>query len=300
MNRLMQARQLFIQRDFAAAIALLQECVAEEPAQAEAWLGLGLALVCSTSQQASATTMNEGLDALRRALAENPADPRAIAAIATTLRGLDRVEEAVVLLQHCAISIPLVLQPTLHIVLAELHACMGNMDALKAELEVLERLPIERPLQRFWLHVEASDSEGLSRAVEELQRYADHPEGAARMEQAEWILKAKIGRAMLAELLHQDELAMELYNQCLHSEHWEPYEGLARDRMEKQEREAGRAFIAEAKRRAPNTVDVLITEAALQKSPQAHLLLLQISQAQNCTARERKRAALLLQKITQE
>ena len=112
--------------------------------------------------------------------------------------------------------------------------------------------------------------------------------------------EGRIGRAMLAELLNQQTHALNLYNQCLHSEHWEPYEGLARDRMEKQEREAGRAFIAEAKRRAPNTVDVLITEAALQKSPQAHLLLLQISQAQNCTARERKRAALLLQKITQE
>ena len=70
--------------------------------------------------------MNESLDALGRALAENPADPRAIAAIATTLRGLDRVAEAVLPLQHCAISIPLVLQPTLHIALAELHAPRAN------------------------------------------------------------------------------------------------------------------------------------------------------------------------------
>ena len=133
--------------------------------------------------------MNEGLDALRRALAENPADPRAIAAIATTLRGLDRVKRP----WCCCSTVPSAFPGAA----ANAAHCAGraarlysNMDALRAELEVLERLPIERLLQRFWLHVEASDSGGLSRAVEELQRYADHPEGAARMEQAEWVLKA--------------------------------------------------------------------------------------------------------------
>ena len=151
------------------------------------------------------------------------------------------------------------------------------------------------------MHAEANDAEGLARAVEELQRYADHTGDASpSAEQVQWALKAKIGRAMLAELLHQEERALELYNQCLHAEHWEPYEAIARDTWKKQEMDSGRALIAEAKRLAPSTVDVLLTEAVLHQSPQAHLLLLQISQAQNCTARERERASELLQKIDTE
>lgn len=304
MNRLVQAQAAFRQRHFEHSITILEDLLQQSPELAEAWLGLGLSLICASStphfnpkeDDDPDARASDGLRALRRALELDPTDPRAVVAISTTLQGLGQIDEAIKLLQFSAISVPVVLQPIVHLCLAELHACTGDHTAIRAELEVLSRLPLEQPLQRFSLHFEVRDADGLARAVEETQSWSETPNQPP--EQLElWLEQARIGRGMLAELLKQPSLAIHLYRQCLSHQHWQPYEALARLLHAQGQLQDAQKMISAALDISPKIPEVIVTMAAISPTAQHSLRLAQIGRFSGCSQTLRKRALQLLNEL---
>jgi len=244
---LKQAKIFFRRRQFESSIALLRQVLKQDPASGEAWLGLGLALVCSGS-----TT--EGIEALKKAQKCDPHNPTAYRAVATVLQAAGHVKEAITYLEVAALFAPVIFQAEIHLSLATLCACLGNRERVRLELQLLATMALVEPRKQLALYQEIHDVDALESFVQKLS-------GEIKI----------LGQAVLLEEKTMSQQAAEIYIQlsAAESEMWEVYEYLARMYWNLKESRTGRMFMDKAIQLAPQTAKVQLSNSLYhsQKNP---------------------------------
>ena len=153
-DQLKKAQQLFQTRQFTEAEAGLKAVLEAEPENHEAQLGYALVLLMLSRPDESWTY-------LKQAQKSNPENPKVYQAIAMLMRMTGAIEQGITYLQLQITTSPLLINPQVHVTLAELYAAQGDAEAIQTLLEFLTHLPLTQPRQQFWLYNEIKDAAGI-------------------------------------------------------------------------------------------------------------------------------------------
>ena len=152
-----QAQQAFRNRDFATAEQLLLECLEQQPEDAIILMRLGQVHMAQGNFEESFTF-------LRRSQREDPQNPDVYRSLGMAIRMSGLIDLGISYLGIMLTYAPLVLQPQVHLTLAELFAVKGDSISLKSSLLLLEELShTEDPRMELRLWCELNDSAGMLR-----------------------------------------------------------------------------------------------------------------------------------------
>ena len=166
-----QAQQAFRNRDFTTAEQLLLQCLVEYPDDAMILMRLGQVHMAQGNFQ-------ESFDFLRQSQRVNPQNPDVYRSIGMAIRMSGLIDLGISYLGTMLTYAPLLLQPQVHLTLAELFAVKGDNISLKNSLLLLEKLPqAENPRMELRLWSELNDHDGMQRCAERYPSLADLVQG---------------------------------------------------------------------------------------------------------------------------
>lgn len=176
-----QAQQAFRDRDFTTAERLLLQCLENHPDDAIILMRLGQVHMAQGNFQ-------ESFDFLKQSQRSNPQNPDVYRSIGMAIRMSGLIDLGISYLGTMLTYAPLLLQPQVHLTLAELFAVKGDTVSLMNSLLLLENLPqAENPRMELRLWCELNDHDGMQRCAERHPSLADLVQGL-RSEQSNPIL----------------------------------------------------------------------------------------------------------------
>ena len=104
---------------------------------------------------------DEAWEYLKQAQKSNPENPKVYQAIAMLMRMTGAIEQGITYLQLQMTTSPLLINPQVHVTLAELYAAQGTPEAIKTLLDFLKHLPLTLERSQFWLYTEINDADGV-------------------------------------------------------------------------------------------------------------------------------------------
>ncbi|MEC8277079.1 MAG: tetratricopeptide repeat protein [Myxococcota bacterium] len=163
-DQLKKSQQLFQARQFSESETCLKDILAEHPDHHDAQLGYALVLLMLSRP-------DESWEYLKQAQSSNPENPKVYQAIAMLMRMTGAIEQGITYLQLQMTTSPMLINPQVHVTLAELYAAQGSSEAIQTLLDFLKHLPLTAHRQQYWLYREIKDAEGLEALG---QRTEDH------------------------------------------------------------------------------------------------------------------------------
>lgn len=153
-DQLKKSQELFQTRQFSEAETCLKAILADAPENHDAQLGYALVLLMLSRPDESWTY-------LKQAQKSKPDNPKVYQAIAMLMRMTGAIEQGITYLQLQMTTSPMLINPQVHVTLAELYAAKGDSEAIQTLLEFLKHLPLTAHRQQFWLYREVKDSDGI-------------------------------------------------------------------------------------------------------------------------------------------
>ena len=153
-DQLKKSQELFQSRQFSEAETCLRAILAEVPENHDAQLGYALVLLMLSRPDESWTY-------LKQAQKSKPDNPKVYQAIAMLMRMTGAIEQGITYLQLQMTTSPMLINPQVHVTLAELYAAKGDSEAIQTLLEFLKHLPLTAHRKQFWLYREIKDADGI-------------------------------------------------------------------------------------------------------------------------------------------
>jgi tetratricopeptide (TPR) repeat protein len=153
-NQIQEAQSFFKGRQFPEAEEILLNVLESNPDNHDAQLGYALVLLMQHKA-------DESWHYLKLAQKTNPENPKVYRAIAMLMRMTGAVDQAISYLQLQITTSPLLINPLVHVTLAQLYATIGDAEAIQTLLEFLQHLPLTEEKNQYWLYIEIEDAEGL-------------------------------------------------------------------------------------------------------------------------------------------
>lgn len=167
MDVLLQAQQAFRNRDFDTAEKLLVQCLEQSPDDATILMRLGQVHMAQGN-------FEDSFVFLRRSQKQDPHHPAVYRSIGMAIRMSGLIDLGISYLGTMLTYAPLLLQPQVHLTLAELFAVKGDIISLKNSLLLLENIPpTDNPRMELRLWKEIIDTEGMKRMAQRYPSYSD-------------------------------------------------------------------------------------------------------------------------------
>ena len=246
-DQLKKSQQLFKSRQFAESEACLKVILESDPDNHEAQLGYALVLLMLSRP-------DESWEYLKQAQKSNSENPKVYQAIAMLMRMTGAIEQGITYLQLQMTTSPLLINPQVHVTLAELYAAQGSPEAIKTLLDFLKHLPLTLERSQFWLYTEINDADGLEALGLRIDDQAFR----------------NLCSGQAAKLRGDSELAHQYYQWASEAnpQLWEALLALASS--PKTRVSQAQQYLMQAKKLAPQTAEVHITMAEwLHRSNQA-------------------------------
>ena len=234
MDLQLKAQQAFRNKDFETAEQLLLQCVEQKPNDAIILMRLGQVYMAQAKFQ-------ESFDSLRKAQQQDPQNPDVYRSLGMAIRMSGLIDLGISYLGTMLTYAPLILQPQVHLTLAELFAVKGDDISLMNSLLLLEKLPpVDNPRMVLRLWGEIHNIEGMKRFTSQYSSLSDLAYG----------------------LIHEQSnssLAIEFLQKGTCSDFWEADLCLYRLTGES-------IYLSNAHMKAPKTAEVLVEVAKEQNN----------------------------------
>ena len=154
MSALAEAQAAFRSRDFDRAEKLLSVELKNNPTDPTLLLRMGQ--VCMAQGK-----FLESIESLRAAQKHSPDDPKVYRSLAMAIRMSGQVDLGISYLGVMLTRASLVLQPQIHLSLAELFAAKGDHESLRNSLQLIGQLPVHDARMELRLWAELADVKGM-------------------------------------------------------------------------------------------------------------------------------------------
>lgn len=265
MSALIEAQKAFRERNFRKAEELLAVALQDNPQDAVPLLRLGQVYMAQGM-------FSKSLDHLRRAQKLDPQNHAVYRSMGLAIRMSGQIDLGISYLGVILSNSPMMLQPQVHLTLAELFAAKGDCEALKNSLLLLEKIPSENPRMELRLWCELEDSDAMLRVAK------NHP---------------KI-QELAKGLAYEQSNAIEAQRYLLSSsclEYWEANLALFRLTNSKE-------FLDQAFQQAPQTAEVLLYRSQYMPFEERKNLLERLGSSPVIFASIRRDASRLLKEIS--
>ena len=240
-----KGNQLFAKREIEPAEQLFERALRRDPCNEAALISLGM-LYTATGRGHLA------IQRFQRLQGELPAAPGPYRAIATLMRVSGKLPLALQYFQELAQRELADAKPTILLCLGEIYAADNNHSALRGVLAELLELPPSEAVTQGLLHLEISDATGL--------------ETLANQQEDPGLRDTLLG--MAAEARNDFASAGQIFYQASTQENpsWYALNALAGMWLDNNQLDYCKAYLDQATALAPNTPEVLLTEARLLKA----------------------------------